>query len=104
MNNLFNAYKIKSVLSLHAPVVSKVFFRSLLKKILNTKILLASMKTLTDTETCAESRHRILPRLTISVIGWFSLRDHLSLDRGKVMGSLRNNFQNYNRVAEQVLQ
>jgi hypothetical protein len=69
-------------------------------KMLNKKILLASM----NTETCTESRHRILARLTISVIGWFSPRDHLSLDKGKVglnihvMGGLRNDFQNHIRV------
>jgi hypothetical protein len=44
------------------------FFGSLLKKILNKKIFLASMKTFSNTETCTESRHRIFPRLTISVI------------------------------------
>ncbi len=61
------------------------FFGSLLKKILNKKILLASIRTLTNIETCNESRHRILilARLTITVIGWFSPLDHLSLDRGK---------------------
>ena len=64
--------------------------------LLNKKVLLASLKTLRNTETCTENRDRILLRLTISVIGWFSLRDHLSLDRGKVslkkhvIGSLRN--------------
>jgi hypothetical protein len=35
--------------SLHSSVVSKFFFGSLLKKILNKKILLVSMKTLTYT-------------------------------------------------------
>ncbi len=60
------------------------FFGSLLKKILIKMILLASMKTLTNTEACTESRHGILSRLTICVIGWFPPRDHLSLDRGKV--------------------
>jgi hypothetical protein len=54
-----------------------------LKKILIKKIFLASMKTLTNTETCTESRHRIILRLTISVIGWFPPRNHLLLDRGK---------------------
>jgi hypothetical protein len=44
------------------------------------KILIASMNTITNTETGTESRLRILPRLTISVIGWFSPRDHLSSD------------------------
>jgi len=86
------------------------FFGSLLKKILIKMILLASMKTLTNTEACTESRHRILPRLTICVIGWFPPRDHLSLDRGKVglnihvMGGLRNNFQNHIGIMERVLQ
>jgi hypothetical protein len=86
------------------------FFGSLLKKIFLKKILLASLKTLTKNETRPESGHRSLSRLTISVIGWFSTRDHLSLDRGKVglnihvMGGLRNNFQNHIRVTEQVLQ
>jgi hypothetical protein len=71
-------------------------FGSTLKKLLNKKILLAFMKTIMkimNTETFTESRHRIFPRLTLSVTGWFSLRDHLSLDRGKV-GNLRSIFQN----------
>jgi hypothetical protein len=42
------------------------FFGSLLKKILNKKILLASMKKLMNTDSRTESRHRILPLLTIS--------------------------------------
>jgi hypothetical protein len=60
------------------------FFGSLLEKILIKMILLASMKTLTNTEACTESRHRILPRLTITicVIGWFPPRDHL-IGQGK---------------------
>ncbi len=66
-----------------------LFFGSLLKKILNKKILLVYENTY---------RHRILPRLSISISGWFSPRDHFSLDRGKVglnihvMDGLRNNF------------
>jgi hypothetical protein len=85
-------------------------FAGLLKKILNTKILLASMKTHTNSETCTESRITVLLRLTISVIGQFSPRNPLLLDRRKVgrfkhfMGGLRNNFQNHRRVLEQVLQ
>ncbi len=59
-------YKIKTVLSLHAPVVFKLFV-GLLRKILNVKILIASMK-----------------RRANSAIGQFSLHDHLLLDRGKV--------------------
>jgi hypothetical protein len=43
----------------------------LLKKVLNTNILLASVKTFKNSETCTESRIRIIPRLTISVIGQF---------------------------------
>jgi hypothetical protein len=64
----------------------------------NIKILIASMKTLTNSETCTVGRIKILLRLTISVIGQFSPRDHLLLDRGKVglnthvMGGLWNNF------------
>jgi hypothetical protein len=53
------------------------FFGSLLKKILFKKIFLASMKTLTNTETYTQSRRRIILWLTISVIGWFPPRDHL---------------------------
>jgi hypothetical protein len=74
------------------------FLVYLLRKILKTKILIASMKTLTNSETCTVSRIKILLRLTNSVIGQFSPRDHLLLDRGKVglkthvMGGLRNNF------------
>ncbi len=41
VNIFLKFYKIKSVLSLHAPVVFLNFFGSLLKKILNKKILLA---------------------------------------------------------------
>ncbi len=74
------------------------FLVGLLRKILKTKILIASMKALANSETCTVSRIKILLRLTISVIGQFSPRDHLLLDRGKVglkkphvMG-LRNNF------------
>jgi hypothetical protein len=47
--------EIGSVLYLHASLVLN-FLVSLLKKILNTKILLASMKTLANSETCTESR------------------------------------------------
>jgi hypothetical protein len=39
----------------------------LLKKVLNTNILLASVKTFKNSETFTESRIRIIPRLTISV-------------------------------------
>jgi hypothetical protein len=84
-------------------------FAGLLKKILNTKILLAAMKTLTNFETCTESRITVLLRLTISVMGQFSPCDSLLLDRRKVgrfkhfMGGLRNNFKNHRRVLEQVL-
>jgi hypothetical protein len=74
------------------------FLVGLLRKILNTKILIASMKTLMNSETFTVSRIKILLRLTISVIGQFSPRDHLLLDRGKVglnthvMDGLWNNF------------
>jgi hypothetical protein len=84
------------------------FFAGLLKKILNKKILLAAMKTLTNSETCIESHITVLFRLTISVIGRVYPRDLLLLDRRKVggnihvMGSLRNNLQNHRRVPEQV--
>jgi hypothetical protein len=63
-----------------------------------------------SSDTFTESRIRILLRLIISVIGRFSPRDHLSLDRTKVglninaMDGLRNNFQNHSRVSDQVLQ
>jgi hypothetical protein len=43
----------------------------LLKKVLNTNIFLASFKIVKNSETCTESRIRIIPRLTISVIGQF---------------------------------
>jgi hypothetical protein len=45
--------------------------------------LLASLKTITNTETCTESCHRILPGLTISVIGWFVISVITSLGQGK---------------------
>jgi hypothetical protein len=47
--------EIGSVLYLHASLVLN-FLVSLLNKILNTKILLASTKTLANSETCTESR------------------------------------------------
>jgi hypothetical protein len=59
------------------------FLVALFRKILNTKILIAFMKTLTNSETRTLSRIKILLRLTISVIGQFSPRDHLLLDREK---------------------
>jgi hypothetical protein len=62
-------------------------FVGLLKKILNTKILLASMKTLTNSETCIESHITVLLRLIISVIGRVYPRD-LLLDRRKVGGNI----------------
>ena len=75
------------------------FLVRILRKILKTKILIASMKTLTNSETCTISRIKILLRLTISVIGQFSPRYHLLLDRGKVglnthvMGGYRTIFR-----------
>jgi hypothetical protein len=86
-------YKIKSVLSLHA--------LGLLRKIIKTKILIASVKTLTNSETCTLSRIKILPRLTISVIGQFFPRDHLLLDRGKVG---LNMYTCHGRFTEQFLE
>jgi hypothetical protein len=73
-----------------------------------SKILFAPMKTLTNYETLIVSRIKILLRITISVNGKFSPRNHLLLDRGKVglnthvMGGLRNIFLNHSRVPEQV--
>jgi hypothetical protein len=57
------------------------FLVGLLRKILYMKILIASMKTLTNSTTCTVSRNKILFRFTISVI---SPRNHLLLDRRKV--------------------
>jgi hypothetical protein len=76
------------------------FLVDLLKKILFTKILIASMKTLTNSETCTVSRIKIFLRHTISVIGQFSPCDHLLLEQGNVtlnthvipVSSLRSNF------------
>ena len=80
MDNFFKVSQITSVLSLHAPVVFKLFGLPVEENI-NT---IASLKPITNSENCTESRIRILLRLTISVIGWFSSRDHLALDKGKV--------------------
>ncbi len=60
-DNFFKVYKIKSVLSLHSQGFLN-FLVSLLRKILNTKILIASMKTLLNSETCTISRIKILLR------------------------------------------
>ncbi len=60
------------------------FLVGLLKKILNTKILIASMKKLMNSETFTVSRIKFLLRITISAIRQFSPRYHLLLDRGKV--------------------
>jgi len=79
----FGVYKITSVLSLHTPVIYKLFVWPIEENI-KYKVLLASTKTLMNFEICTESRIRILLRLSISVIGQFSPRDHLSLDRAKV--------------------
>ncbi len=79
-------------------MVFKLFGWPVEENIKYKDILIASMKTLTNSETCTVSRVKILLRLTISVIGQSSPRDHLSLDRGKVglnthvMGGLRNSF------------
>ncbi len=66
------------------------------------------MKTLTNYESCTESRIRISLLIPVSVIGRFSpVIDHLSLDGGKirinihVIEGFRNNFQNH-PVPEQV--
>ncbi len=95
-----NAYFLRSIkLKQYFHSIRQCFLTFFVKKILNNKIWLASMKILTNTEICTESNYRILPRLTISVISWFSPRDHLSLYRVKVglnihvMGSLRNNYR-----------
>jgi hypothetical protein len=82
MDNFLRSIKITSVHSLHGRWFINCLV-GLLKKILNTKILLASTKTLTNSETCTKSSIRILLRLTVSVIGQFSPRDHHSLGRGK---------------------
>jgi hypothetical protein len=60
-----------SGLIVYAPVVFKLFGWPL-KKIINTKILFASMKTFKNSETCTESRLKFFSWLTISVIGQFS--------------------------------
>ncbi len=78
------------------------FFGSLLKKILNKKILLASMKIHLNTETCTESRHRILSLslvgfLHVIISNWTGGKGGLNMH---IMGGLRNNFQNHIRVTE----
>jgi hypothetical protein len=85
------------------------FLVRLLKKILNTKILLASMEALMNSETCTESRiaSDFFPAYSLSLVG-FPPRDHLSLEKAKVglsihvMGGFRNNFQNHSRISEQL--
>ncbi len=83
MDNFFRSIKLKQYF-LYMRQWFLNFLVRILRKILKTKILIASMKTLTNSETCTISRIKILLRLTISVIGQFSPRYHLLLDRGKV--------------------
>jgi hypothetical protein len=73
MNIFFKVYTIKSVhvLSLHAQMVFK--FLACLVHQINIKFLLPSLKTLTNTKSCSESRIKFMFRLSIALIGRFIL-------------------------------
>jgi hypothetical protein len=59
------------------------------------KVLLASMKTLTNYQNCSESRIKFLFRLSFAFIGQFFLCTFIA--------GLWNNFHNHRRVLEQLL-
>ncbi len=64
----FRAFKIKSVLSVHAQMVFK-FLVCLVQEKITMKFLLASLKTLTNSKNCSESRIKYLFRLSFALIG-----------------------------------
>jgi hypothetical protein len=61
---VLKADKIELVLSVQAQMVFK-FLACLVQEKINMKFLLASLKTLTDSETCSESRIKFLFRLSL---------------------------------------
>ncbi len=73
-----------SVLSLYVSVVFFNFLVALLEKILNTKILLVSMRTFTNSKNLCQKPILFL-RLPICICHWsvFS-KNHLSLTNGKI--------------------
>jgi hypothetical protein len=78
------AYKIKPVLSVHAQMVFK-YLVYLLEEKSNIKFLLASLKTLTDSKDCSESRIRMFPLPCLSLVDFLrytlmdGCRDHRRL-------------------------
>jgi hypothetical protein len=61
------------------------------------KFLFASLKTLTNSKSCSESRIKFMFRLSFTLIGKFLLVYSTFTD------GFRNNFQNHRRVSEQLL-
>jgi hypothetical protein len=76
------------------------------KKIISTKILFASMKTLKNSETCTESRSEFFSWLTISVIGQFSpvITSHWTAEKYTGHGRFTEQFSDHSRDLEQILQ
>jgi hypothetical protein len=66
----FKTYNFKSVLSVHAQMVFK-FLACLVQEKNEYEVLLVSLKTLTDSENCSESRIKFLFRLSFALIGQF---------------------------------
>jgi hypothetical protein len=106
---LLSWFRILSVLSEQALMVKKIFMKNM-----NLDILLASMKTLTNSEDCTESRSRILLQVSSSVLGWFSpaLNHHWKQEmdwtnvrvrkpKRNFSGGLRNNYYTHRNVTEQ---
>jgi hypothetical protein len=100
------AYKIESILSGHAPLSFFNFLAAWSKRKINMKMLLASMKTLTNSQDCSGSRIIISIPASLSVIGKFFLRVHPLLDAGKICVNVHTVskaasgmiFQNYKQV------
>ncbi len=88
------AYIIKSVLSVHAPIVFKYQPTQFNRKI-NMKFLLVSLKTLTNSKNRSESRIKFLFWLSLALIGRFF--------QCTFIAGFRNNFQDHRRVTEQLL-
>jgi hypothetical protein len=68
------------------------FLVCLVQEKMNMKFLLASMKTLTNSKSCSESRIKFLFRLSFALIGRF------------FSCTFRNNFQDHRWVTEQPLE
>jgi hypothetical protein len=76
------AYKIKSVLPVHAPIVGKFFGCLIEQKTINKDVLLYTLKTLSDFKNLTKSCTRIFI-IALSLVDFFRCPP-LIIDAGKI--------------------